>query len=907
MIFNENIMKKYILGFLIALSNFSRADTIFSKSVFIKIDSLVQYGNYEYASNVYQNCIDKYASVVKTSRFYDFKQKKAECLSRLGKIDEAENEISQCLSNKINIQTKIAAQNTKGYIELKKGRTDNATELFKQALSICAEPQKLLAAECYNNLGIAYWTTGNSELAKEHLLKSLSIYQDKLGEKNFKIASAYNNLGLILSETEPTSALKNYNKALVIYQNLFSNAIHPATAISYTNIGVINKNLGDYNGALANFENALRINNAIYGEDHPTVAFVKTNLAQVFLQRGSKAKAIENLESAKAIYINTYGFKHPEIANIENILGGIYFKEGKFKEALVHYQRSLIANSSDFESTNWKTNPNSQIAYNKMLMLLTLDKKAKAIEAFYNTLTLKKKHLKEAASIYRICDTLITIIRQTMVSKADKIALGAEASNVYEHAIAINLSLADVSLSKQKYWEEAFYFNEKSKATVLLESIAEANAKQFSGVPDSLIQKEKNMQANISFITQQLAQKPDLSKEKKLRDQLFTSNRLFEKFTQNLNQNYTDYYNLKFSTSIISVSKLAESIPKNTAICSFFVGEDTQNIYSFFVTKNGLKVYSSVISMDIEKQVTALRNSIKFNLPEIFNEFAYKLYKQLFVFKINKNINHLVIIPDGKLGTIPFEALLLKKYNSDLYSNAPFLVQNSAISYAYSATLYNDATKAKLQNMSKMALICAPVKFQTAQNLQPLPASEIECNDIRKLLMSNNFDTQTYLGESAKESVLKTKNLINYKYIHLATHGSVNENHQELSQIYFNADSSNTNEDGNLYSWEIYGLKLNAQMVTLSACQTGLGKVSKGEGIIGLSRALLYAGAKNVVVSLWTVSDASTSKLMVGFYDTLTNQNQTLASSLRKSKLELLKDPIYSNPYYWAPFILIGN
>lgn len=900
-------MKKYFyIGFLL-ISCLTQADTIFSKSIFLKIDSAIQVGNYEFANQEYSKCINRYESNSKSSRFFDFKQKNAECLSRLGKIEEAETEINQCLSNKITQNTKIAAQNTKGYIELKKGRTDNAIDLFKEALNSCSETQKILSAECYNNLGIAYWTSGNYELAKEHLHKTLVIYQEKFGENSFKTASVYNNLGLILSSTEPQNALENYNKALLIYQKLFPNANHPALAIAYTNKGVIYKNKAENNLALDNFENALRINTAIYGENHPTVAFVKTNIAQVFLQRGSTAKAIDNLVAAQAIYQKTYGNKHPEIANIENILGNISLKDGKFKEALAHYQKALIANSASFENQDWKTNPQSQTAYNKMLMLNTLDQKAKTIDAYHFSKSLKKKELVQAAFIYRICDTLINSIRQSLIAKADKIALGAEASNVYEHAISVNLSLSDVSLSKQKYWEEAFYFNEKSKAAVLLESIADANAKQFSGVPDSLIQYEKNMQATISFISQQLAQKPDAKQEKTLRDKLFATNRLYEKFTQNLNQNYPEYYNLKFSQSITNSSELAKIMAKNVALCSFFVGEETQKIYCFYVNNKGLKVYAASISFEIEKQVTALRNGIKYNLPDTFNEFAFKLYKQLFPFKVSQSVDNLVIIPDGKLGTIPFESLLTKKYNSDSYINAPFLLQNISVSYAYSATLYRDANKTNVPYMSKMALICAPVMFYSKQNLLPLPATENECMDIRKLLMLNKFDTRTFVGKQAKESVMKTNKLTDYRYIHLATHGSVNENHPELSQIFLNPDSSATKEDGNLFSWEIYGLKLNAQMVTLSACQTGLGKVSKGEGIIGLSRALLFAGAQNVVVSLWTVSDASTSKLMVDFYQSLTSPNQTLTASLRKSKLELLKDPIYSNPYYWAPFILIGK
>jgi CHAT domain-containing protein len=119
--------------------------------------------------------------------------------------------------------------------------------------------------------------------------------------------------------------------------------------------------------------------------------------------------------------------------------------------------------------------------------------------------------------------------------------------------------------------------------------------------------------------------------------------------------------------------------------------------------------------------------------------------------------------------------------------------------------------------------------------------------------------------------------------------------------------SSSEAEDGNLFSGEIYNLKLKANLVTLSACQTGLGKISKGEGVVGLSRALAYAGAKNILVSFWSVGDTSTAALMTDFYGHLLNGNTlNYSQNLRKAKLDLIQKGDFSAPYYWAPFVLIG-
>jgi CHAT domain-containing protein len=150
--------------------------------------------------------------------------------------------------------------------------------------------------------------------------------------------------------------------------------------------------------------------------------------------------------------------------------------------------------------------------------------------------------------------------------------------------------------------------------------------------------------------------------------------------------------------------------------------------------------------------------------------------------------------------------------------------------------------------------------------------------------------------------------LAKYKVLHFATHGFVNSERPELSGLVLAQDTTG-GEDGVLYSGEIYNLKLNADLVVLSACETGLGKIQKGEGIIGLTRALLYAGAKNMIVSLWQVADESTSDLMVDFYkNSLENKGQIAYSeALRNAKLKMISEGRYAHPLYWSPFILIGK
>jgi CHAT domain-containing protein len=173
------------------------------------------------------------------------------------------------------------------------------------------------------------------------------------------------------------------------------------------------------------------------------------------------------------------------------------------------------------------------------------------------------------------------------------------------------------------------------------------------------------------------------------------------------------------------------------------------------------------------------------------------------------------------------------------------------------------------------------------------------------LFTEKKLRSKTFLRSHADETIAKSGTLKEYSFLHFATHGIVDEKRPELSRIFL--QTASVAEDGSLFTGEIYNLELNADLVTLSACQTGLGKISKGEGVIGLSRALVYAGARNIMVSFWSVADESTAILMKEFYrNVLDGGNRDYAGNLRLAKLSLMSQEKYRSPYYWAPFVLIG-
>ena len=187
-----------------------------------------------------------------------------------------------------------------------------------------------------------------------------------------------------------------------------------------------------------------------------------------------------------------------------------------------------------------------------------------------------------------------------------------------------------------------------------------------------------------------------------------------------------------------------------------------------------------------------------------------------------------------------------------------------------------------------------------------LPETKREVEGILDLFRKKKLPGLDFISENAKEEIVKSEMMKNYSFLHIATHGFMNEEKPKLSGIIFTNKNNSPGEDGILYSDEIYNLNLNADLVVLSACESGLGKIVKGEGIVGLTRGFIYSGARNIVVSLWQVADKSTSELMIEFYRNIL-AGKSFSSSLREAKLKLIKDGTYSYPLEWSPFVLIGK
>ncbi len=799
------------------------------------------------------------------------------------------------LAEKFTLNEDATCLNLVGEVYLRKGFTEKALEMFENALKNATDNDQ--KATSLNKIALAAWSLGDNNKALEFMIPAVEIRKN--GHDKALLAAAYNDYGLIQSNTDPQAALDQYLKAQALYQQI--EVAQEKIAQIKINIASIYGQLEFYGDAVLNLEEALEVTTKQYPDGHPTQGFIFYSLGKTYYEMGNSNDAHLFLDKALQLYKNIYGNKHPDIARTLNLLGNVVNKAGEFEEALKYYQEALIANSDIFSSSDLEQNAPIESYYNSNTMLNSLFFKAQALEDYHFNFSLDFKDLKLSLSTLYVCDSLIDNMRKTATNKADKLAIGALSSQVYENGVRISYAMADLSFKKEEYFEHAFYFAEKSKAAVLLQAISDAAAKSFANIPSEEIEKEKFFQSEIAFYEQKLSQK-STDDQDDYRQSLLKLKQDYQAFIKRLENEYPQYFNLKYNIGIPTIAELQTVLDEQTALMSYFIADATNRIYVFQITDSKLKVDNVNQTEDFDRYLSGFRNGLYFQEKEVYQVTAEGLYDILFPSSLPKSIEKLVIVPAGRLGTVPFEALLTnntKGKNFD-YSTLPYLLNDYSISYQYASTLFYQAAKSTASSTSNAALLCAPITFAS---LQDLPGSGDEIASLEGIFTGKGVNSDVLLEANASESLFKNKPLSNYRYLHLATHGVVNEYSPELSRIFL-YDGESSSEDNSLYSGEIYNLDLNAELVTLSACETGLGKISKGEGIIGLSRALVYAGAQNIVVSLWRVADTSTSQLMTNFYTTISADDYSKA--LRQSKLDMIKSK-YSHPFYWAPFVLIGE
>ncbi len=955
-ILSEYIKIKYLLMFIIIINVFinSKAqikDNILGQKFYNKALKYSEKYNFDSAEISFKKVIEIYKitgnikkqieSSCKLANIYSRQSEYAKSINLLKKTQKLCNE----KIDKENIQTVNIFTNM-AFAYFIKGKYYTSIKKYKKAIKILNNLKvttKLDYVKVYNGMGDAYKMRGEYTLSLEYYKKAYRLKKFIYEENSPEFCNSYDRIGSIYNVTgDPDFALYYFDMSLNIKLSYYTDD-HPDLAISYYNIANAYNEKQQYRMAMNYWLKVLKIRRKFFKKTSSEFAQTYKGIGDSFIGLNENKRAQKYYAKSLKINEKIFKLKHPSVAELLYCLGNTYKNENNLAKALLFYQKSIAANLKYFnDSLNVYKKPVLVSYYNQNILLASLQAKADVLEQRY-VLTKNNQDLKIALQTVQLCDNLINKIRRSYKKIDDKIAIGKKATSIYERAVSVCYKIYNIT-KRDKYLFQSFYASEKNKGGSLLGALAEIEAQKFASIPDSVQAISKGYKIKISEFEKQIAVLPYEQENDTLSDKLFQTNRAYDKLISSLEKKYSKYYKFKYSYHTTSTLKIKTILNKNNALRSYFIGEN--KIFIFTITKDTMYIETVEKIKSLNNDIKQLRAMIISGHSKkgvkTYQKLAYKIYKQLFPKPLNENIKNIIIVPDGVLGIIPFETLFTEEYKGKInkFENYPYLIKKYGISYTYSSNLFYHTFEEKSNvkvNYIKEWLALAPVftskttnkvsngargishkssqsfdtrAFLNSTHITPLPASENEVNSIHKKFNKKRLKADVKCHAKTNEKFVKSGILKDYRYLHFATHGFVNSKKPELSGILLAQDTLGGN-DGILFSGEIYNLELNSDLVVLSACETGLGKISKGEGVIGLTRALLYAGTKNIIVSLWQVADKSTSDLMIDFYENLlTNEKnrKNFTKPFRTSKLDMIKKGgKFAHPYFWSPFILIGK
>jgi len=522
--------------------------------------------------------------------------------------------------------------------------------------------------------------------------------------------------------------------------------------------------------------------------------------------------------------------------------------------------------------------------------------------------------LENAMKHIQVALQLVKEKRERLQFESDQLEFLDFVEQVFQLAVDIHYAAYQKNLIP---WPQVFEVVEQHKSQVLLGNLKRQGIEHFAGVTQAINRQEEKLRQQQHHLYYDLAYQlmntepdPDLYQEKKL--ELTALNRSKDSFLDSLQRHLPGYYQLKYDQTLVLPEELARAIPRSTLVIEFVRGAET--IYALGLSRSATFFLTIGNAKKFDKEITLLANQMALKEEKVLLT-ARHLYQPLFGSidsLIRKNrwpVTELVIIPEGKFNLVPFEVLQDERNR--------FLLEKYTIHYNYSASLYwqklTDPPRTKSEGLAGFAPQFgssqpnhALLREEWIENFQftELPETKNEVAYLAQVFQKHRQGRVAVFDTGANEATFKALPFEQFSLVHLATHGFAGLQGPGHSGIAFSRNSPA--EDDILFAEEVYDLKMPLELVTLSACETGLGKNYSGEGLVGLTRGFFYAGARSVLVTLWKVQDNSTAELMKGFYKNYLGKGRSKAQALRQAKLTMLRSDTWNHPFYWSAFILLG-
>lgn len=748
----------------------------------------------------------------------------------------------------------------------------NAETLSKKYPSV---PEK---ERLYNVWGALFYESGNYRQSCNYFRKALEIVKSKKPFDKISAINFENNIAASYYRQE------QYGQALAIYGRLLKYGLF--TSHTYANIGKSYVAMGQHEKALTCFRkvNASEVPGVYNDIAHTLLLLNRTDEAAAalsqfnsrYLSKGSKINSVDA------------GLYHQYTAQLLQ-------NRQQFTAALTSLQQAIVIFSGNFQNRDIYANPQGftgSFASYKLLEALQL--KAAAFERLFGA-DHRIASLKASLDTYQSAVSLLRYIEKSYDTDDARILLKKNNAALYEAAFAVCLQLHQLQ-PDGGYLQQAFLLAEKNKASVIAQQLNEHRFKQMRGIDPVLLQKERQLKYNIARLNMKGSQASDQQTYESVGRAKMQVEIELSKLQQEIEKNNT-YYRLKYDGAVPGIAQIRQALGADQALLSLYAAGGRLHVFS--VTRNLFR-HVQIDSLDTLRQLTeqwiqSLQSATagrRFSNSETGTQLNRRLVQP--IQSVTGGKQEWIIIPDDMLHFLPFESLP--------ENNGDPLLESTVISYHFSSQLLitAPAAEAEANNRSYSVLAFAPfndaAKTVAGNRLSRLPHSANETAGLPGV---------QYTGPSATKTRF-LQHLNQYPILHLGTHAVADIDNSGGSFLAFYP--SENGEEDKLYADELYGLDMDStELVILSACETGNGKLIDREGVMSLSRGFSYAGCASIIHSLWKSDDLASSLILKKFHHYL-QKGLSKSKALQQAKLDYLhSDVLYKSPGYWANLILIGN
>jgi len=802
--------------------------------------------------------------------------------------------------------------NSIGSVYSSLGEKKKAGEYFDQSLALKrATGNRQAEAKTLNNLGWFYITLGETQKALDYLNQAEAILHaagNRLDE-----GISLNHIGsvyVILGDQE--KARRYYVQALGLERAAGN---HEWENIVLNNMGVSYFRDGNPQKALENYELALPISKAI--EDHDTESGLLANIGKAHADLGNKKQALEYFESSLAV-ARKFDLRRREGITLYD-LGWLYAKSGESQKALDSFNAALVLSRA------------VEDRHTEVSVLLGTARAERDLQDLPNAL----HHIEAAIK-------LIESLRTKVASQAFRTSYFASVEEYYDFYVSLLMQLHKLHPS-DRYDARALEASERARGRSLLETLTEARAEIRQGVDPQLVERERSLQELLDTKSETRMR---LLGGKHTAQQAETTAREIDELLAQYQEIEgrirvaSPRYAALMQPQPLNLEEIQRQLDHGSVLLEYSLGKEQS--YLWAITPDSITSIELPPRKPIEDLVWRIYSAMSAGRSSEAD--SSELSRILLVPVVEQLANkRLLIVANGALQYIPFAALPEPVPIGGDHQAVPLVVAHEIVALP-SASIVSALRFARANRSSavrRLAVIADPVydtnDSRVAENkeaekrpgtlryvaaapsvaeagitrdcqsgLRRLPYSRREGEAI--VALAPNEEKLVAYGFAANVRIAQSPELAQYQYVHLAVHGCVDRRHPELSGLAFSqVGRDGRPQDGVLRLHQIYNLKLNAELVVLSACETGLGKDIKGEGLVGLTQGFMYAGSPRVAVSLWSVNDMATAELMRRFYKGMLLKRMSPPAALRAAQIEMWKQKRWRLPFYWAPFVIEGE